>query len=164
MTAHGSVFHHAVHVLEKLNFERRPDAGAHPRLTIAWDPTNITAITEAVTIGRSPDLRRAEAQRAPDHRFVCQVSGGRPVQTPGAGVRSSVRLGRRATHVPRHHGSAQPALVQWPALHRGLPTSRPIRTTSTCAGNAQLLATAGLLRNPSSGPMAGDGMKTRLST
>ena len=52
MTAYGSVMHHAIHVLEKLNFDKRPDAleKAHATFDFYWDPANITAICDAVTI------------------------------------------------------------------------------------------------------------------
>jgi hypothetical protein len=52
MTAYGSVMHHAVSVMERLTYEKRPDAlaKAHASFDYYWDPGNITAICEAVTI------------------------------------------------------------------------------------------------------------------
>src|ERR1017187_2664680 len=48
MTAYGSVMHHAIHVLEKLNFDKRPDAleKAHSTFDYYWDPANISGIPE----------------------------------------------------------------------------------------------------------------------
>lgn len=52
MTAYGSVMHHAVSVLERLNAEGRPDAleRAHATFDYYWNPANINAICEPVTI------------------------------------------------------------------------------------------------------------------
>jgi len=52
MTAYGSVMHHAIHVMEKLHFDKRPDAveKAHATFDYYWDPANITAICDSVTI------------------------------------------------------------------------------------------------------------------
>ena len=51
MTANGSVLHHPVHHLEKFKLEQSAHAleRAHCGFDYHWDPTNITAITEAVT-------------------------------------------------------------------------------------------------------------------
>ena len=52
MTAYGSVMHHAIHVMEKLHFDKRSDAveKAHATFDYYWDPANITAICDSVTI------------------------------------------------------------------------------------------------------------------
>lgn len=52
MTAYGSVMHHAIHVLEKLNFEKRPDAleKAHSTFDYYWDPANIMGIPETYPV------------------------------------------------------------------------------------------------------------------
>ena len=52
MTAYGSVMHHAIHVLEKLNFEKRPDAleKAHATFDYYWDPANISGIPETYPV------------------------------------------------------------------------------------------------------------------
>lgn len=52
MTAYGSVLHYAVHVLEKLTYEKRADAldRAHATFDYYWQPANIAQICEPVTI------------------------------------------------------------------------------------------------------------------
>lgn len=52
MTAYGSVMHYAVSVLERLYNENRSDAleKAHATFSYYWDPANISAICDPVTI------------------------------------------------------------------------------------------------------------------
>ena len=51
-TAYGSVMHHAISTLERLQFQGRDDAveRAHATFDHYWDPVNISAICDPVTI------------------------------------------------------------------------------------------------------------------
>jgi hypothetical protein len=52
MTAYGSVIHHAIHVMEKLHHEKRPDAveKSHASFDYYWDPANIMGIPETYPV------------------------------------------------------------------------------------------------------------------
>jgi len=51
-TAYGSVMHYAIHVLEKLHHEKRPDAveKAHATWEYYWDPGNIAQLPETYPV------------------------------------------------------------------------------------------------------------------